>query len=163
MNAFRASYGLRKYEDPFVYDLLERPGLGTRLTEQGDRVCKDLVLNWGKMHESNQISAGTVDGRYGDIDTKTLADYLFKLWETSKKGHRENMLDGLNEKDGLGNPIEWDGVYVSVMDVYQYWDGHDLYTQAVMTTSLVGFGEVSEELRPDAWKGWKPGDPHPYE
>ncbi len=137
VNAYRAQNGIRKYENPYVYDDVTNPGMGDYLTSKGKRVCKDLAVNWGKMHESGQISAGTVGS---DDDTRTaaqIAKSLFDLWYNSPS-HNRNMLD---------DSSQYGGVDVAVMHVYEYWDGDWRKYQAVMTSSSVPYEKLPNGLK----------------
>ena len=125
VNAYRAQKGIRKYEDPYVYYDVTNPGLGDRLTSKGKRVCKDLVVNWGKMHEDSQISAGNIGSCDDTRSASRIAKDIFELWYNSPS-HNRNMLTDCSDS----NIID-----VAVMHVYEYWDGHSRKYQAVMTVS----------------------------
>lgn len=136
VNAYRAQKGIRKYEDPYAYYDVTNPGLGDRLTSKGKRVCKDLVVNWGKMHEGGQISAGELGSGDEARTVSQLAKDIFTLWYDSPSHNRNMLTDG----------SQYEGVDVAVMHVYEYWDGHFRKYQAVMTVSSVPYFRLPEGL-----------------
>ena len=137
VNAYRAQKGIRKYEDPYVYYDVTNPGLGDRLTSKGKRVCKDLAVNWGKMHESGQISTGGVGSGDETRSVEQIARSLFEQWYASP-AHNRNMLDDRSQSGGVD---------VAVMHVYEYWDGTFRKYQAVMTSSSIPYHKLPEGLK----------------
>lgn len=111
--------------------------MGDYLTGKGRRVCKDLVVNWGKMHESGQISTGDLGGLTDDRSAAQIAKAMFQNWYNSP-AHNRNMLT---------DSSQYGGVDVAVMHVYEYFDGGWRYYQAVMTVSAVPQNCLPEGLK----------------
>ena len=133
VNAYRASKGIRKWEDPYVYYDVNNPGLGDRLSSKGLRVAKKCCLESSADHEGGQIASGWY-GPQKRPSASEVADVLYQNWYDSP-GHNANMLE-----------ITDGEVPVGVMHVVEYYDGYKWNYCAVMTNSNVSIYSLPSGL-----------------
>ena len=126
VNAYRASKGLRKWEDPYVYDETTIANFGDILSSKGLRVAKKCCLERSANHEDGQIASGWY-GRQSRPSASEVAAVLYQNWYDSP-GHNANMLT---------SNVAYNEVDVAVMRVVEYYDGKEWYYCAVMTVSTV--------------------------
>lgn len=136
VNAYRVSKEVPAYENPYDYEDIE-PGLGDYLTEKAHRVAKANALLGSKSqskHEGGQIGTGLAYWRSStDAEVvQEIAEELFITWYNSKP-HNRNMLSDHRYWSDWG----LDAVDVSVMAVYEYYDGIFFYYAAIMGSGVV--------------------------
>lgn len=136
VNNYRASKGIRKIENPYIYYNVANPGLGDRLNERGRRVAKRCCMEYSANHEGGQIGTG-IYGSGGRLSAEDAAQTLFNSWYNSPS-HNANMLDV-----GAGPSIE---IHVGVMTVVEWYDGRGYQYCAIMTVSDVGLPELPDGL-----------------
>jgi len=136
VNNYRASKGIRKIENPYIYYNVANPGLGDRLNERGRRVAKRCCMEYSANHEGGQIGTG-IYGSGGKLSAEDAAQTLFNSWYNSPS-HNANMLDV-----GAGPSIE---IHVGVMTVVEWYDGRGYQYCAIMTVSDVGLPELPDGL-----------------
>ena len=137
VQAYRASKGIRKFENPYVYDDINNPGMGAYLTNKGLRVAKASCLAHSANHEGGQIGAGVYGGEYQNpAGAEEMANRLYTLWYNSP-GHNANM---------LVDNSKYDNVDVAVMTVVEYFDGYSYQYCAIMSNSAIWIEDLPEGL-----------------
>lgn len=138
VNDYRESKGIRKYEDPYVYDDVSDPGMGPYLYNNALRVAKRCCLEQSANHEGGQIGAGWYStGQKTPRSAEEVANELFNNWRNSP-AHNGNMLEQIDK-----------GYYVdvSVMVVVEYYDGNSYLYCAIMGSSAVAISNLPEGLQ----------------
>lgn len=137
VQAYRASKGIRKFENPYTYYDVNIPNIGNILDSNGLRVAKASCLAHSANHEGGQIGAGVYGGEYQNpAGAEEMANRLYMLWYNSP-GHNANMLT---------NHAKYDMVDVAVMTVVEYFDGYSYQYCAIMSNSTVLYEALPEGL-----------------
>ena len=128
VNAYRESKGIRKWEDPYVYDDTSNPGMGPRMYSNALRVAKKCCLEHTADHEGSQIGAGWYStGQGNPRSAEEVANELFNNWKNSP-GHNGNMLMRFDAEHDVD---------VALMVVVEYYDGSNYQYCAIMGMSAV--------------------------
>ena len=138
VNAYRESKGIRKFEDPFVYDDTSNPGMGPYLYNNALRVAKRCCLEHTANHEGGQIGAGWYStGQKTPRSAEEVANELFNNWKNSP-GHNGNMLQQID----MVHDVD-----VALMVVVEYYDGSNYQYCAIMGMSAVNKQNLPEGLQ----------------
>lgn len=138
VNNYRASKGIRKIENPYVYYDTKNPGTGERCTANGLRVAKKSCMDYTANHEGGQIGTGIFGSSIqAPLGAEAAASQLFSNWYNSPS-HNANML-----YDGGGEEY-W--VTVGVMTVVEWYNGSGYQYCAIMTETFIEKGNLPDGL-----------------
>ena len=139
VNTYRESKGIRKLEDPYVYDDTTNPGMGQRMYSNALRVAKRCCLEQSANHEGSQIGAGWYStGQKTPRSAEEVANELFNNWKKSP-AHNGNMLTDSFKDHG--------SIDVGCMVVVEYYDGNNYQYCAILGMSAVYKDYLPKELQ----------------